>query len=172
MPDVIEESIFVGAARDKLLAGEDGVVNFAPEAAFELSYGYSKRFSFGISNDEDIDVAALVLLVPRERTIQVGFLDSLNFLEGTRELRSCTDGFPHDAADFLEERIICIELKILLATVDFGPEESFALQAAKLAREIRRVNRQLRCEVAKMLAGGGVREVERQQPLARYRTQR
>ena len=100
----------------------------------QLPHGFRQGSARRGSDHEHIDVARSVLLVSRERAIQIGFLNALECFEGLRNPGRRSDGFRDDAAHLLEQRILLPELKILLAANHFRPKESFALQTPQLSR--------------------------------------
>ena len=99
---------------------------------FEGTDDICEDSSFRVANHDDIDVARNVLLVPSKRAVKIGFLNSVNALEGFCEKGSGSDGFFDDASDFSKQGIFSVETKILLAPTCFRGEESLGFEMPKL----------------------------------------
>ena len=74
-------------------ACEKRIVDFASELPFEFLHYLRQRVTFQLADHENINVASGVLLVSRERAIQIGFFYSVDLLERFNR----TDGLRDDA---------------------------------------------------------------------------
>jgi len=102
VPDTLKESVLPSATRLEFISRQDRI-NFPPELPLELPYGFRQGFATRGADHQHIDVASSILLVSRERPVEIGFLDALNCFDGLCNQRRRTDSFRNDATDLKEE---------------------------------------------------------------------
>jgi hypothetical protein len=89
----MKKSILACEAGRKFLSGHDGVADVAAESMFEMANGL-RQWPGGRATDyENVDVAASVLLISRERTVEPRFVDSIDFHERFGDRGGCADRF-------------------------------------------------------------------------------
>ena len=116
----------------EFLRRQNHVVDFPPELPFEFLNCFCKDIPLWHADHNYIEIAGGILLVSRERTVQIRLRDSFNFLEGLRDQRHSSNGLGDDATHLMEKGIFPVEPEILLAPafsretagILFDPESS------------------------------------------------
>ncbi len=99
VPDAFKESILPSATRLEFISRQNRIIDFPPELPLKFPHGFRQSLATRGANHEHIDVAGSILLVSRERPVEIGFLDALNCFDGLCNQRHRTDSFRNDAAD-------------------------------------------------------------------------
>lgn len=100
MPDVFKKGVLAAAPRLQFLPRKNRIVDFASELPFEFLHYFRQSVAFRLADHENINVASRVLLVSRERAIQIGLFYSVDLLERFCEQGNRSDGLSDDIRIF------------------------------------------------------------------------